>query len=149
VAEKQYLVDDDFIKEFRRLQRWVKNFRGTGVTNTPDGATILIPSPRTQPPPATPRGLFLVKVEKTGGANATSPSTKATWSYTVRTVDWTGSGTSADYELATATMPSKPRPFGPMTFQTGSQGYGVGQFIEGSFLLWDAGEVEEVEACPS
>ena len=61
-SKKQYFIDDDFIKEFRRIQRWIRNFRGTGVTNTPEGATVLIQFPRQPQPPDRPRDTFPVKV---------------------------------------------------------------------------------------
>lgn len=92
-------------------------------------------------------GLFPVKVEKTGGSDG-SASTAASWTYTVRRVDWTAAEgqVSADYEIATAASPkmygsTTPfRPFGKVTFQTGDQGYGTGFYDGGAFVLWSAGE---------
>lgn len=91
---------------------------------------------------------FAVKVEKTGGTEVSSPTDTANWTYTVRRIDWTGTGTSADFELGTVVPQTKPRPKGKMIFQVGTTGYGVAFYNEaGTLILWDAGEVPETGDC--
>lgn len=88
---------------------------------------------------------FPVKVQQTGGGNGTS-ITKATYTYTVRSLPW--NGTSGGATLGTVVSQSKPRPNGSMVPQSGSTGYGLA-FYDGTTLkLWDAGEVPATESCP-
>lgn len=96
---------------------------------------------------AGPRGHFPVTVEKDGGSDGTVGAV-ATWTYTVRTEDWAGTGTSSDYLLATARGLSRPRPKGKMLFQAGSTGFGDAFYgPDGTLRLWDAGEVPDTGVC--
>jgi hypothetical protein len=93
----------------------------------------------------TPDRMFPVKVEKDGGSDGTK-STAASWTYTVKNINETTS-------LGTAVAVTRPRPNGLMTCQAGTfvggtAGYGVGFYDEeGTFILWDAGEVPTTAAC--
>jgi hypothetical protein len=82
---------------------------------------------------------FPVKVEKTGGSDG-STTTAASWTYTVRSMAWTG--TAGGVTLAEGAEQIRPRPNGSMKFQTGSTGVGVAYREDGEVKLWDAGEVE-------
>jgi hypothetical protein len=88
---------------------------------------------------------FPVKIEKDGGSDGTSTAA-ASWTYTVKNMDETVS-------LGTAVSVTRPRPNGLMTYQVGTfsggnAGYGVGFYNDnGTFVLWDAGEVPTTSAC--
>lgn len=114
---------------------------GTEVTRFPMGTAIHTPE---QNPPGI-RGVFPVKVEKTGGADG-GVSSPASWTYTVRRVEWTGSGTSANFELGTAVAVYKTRPSGQMQYPTGDQHFGLAFWDSSTtpptIILWDAGEYE-------
>lgn len=131
------------LNDVLEMLRPLSNPTGAGITQvtmTPDGTSIYTP----EPPPPPLRGLFPVKVERagTGNTNGTS-STPANYTYTVRRIEWTGSGTSADYELGTNVPQTRPRPNGPVTYQAGSTGYGVAFYDGGTLKLWDAGEIPQ------
>lgn len=87
---------------------------------------------------------FAVKVEKTGGSDGTK-TTKATWTYTVRTIAWNGS--SGGDTLGTGMAVTRPRANGKRAFQAGSTGYGVAFYDNGTLKLWDAGEVKGTAGC--
>lgn len=84
-----------------------------------------------------PAGYFPIYVEKTGGSDGTATSA-ASWTYTLR--HYTGAQT-----LATGAAQVRPRPNGQMTYQSGSNGIGVGFYQGSNVALWDAGEVEATE----
>src|SRR4051812_36360960 len=118
---------NELVREVRRLGRW--NVKGGDFKSEPGGMLLDVRGGRS--------GFFPVKVEKTGGSDGDA-TTIASWTYTVRRQQWTGSGTSADFELGTVMAPVKPRPKGPMIFQADDTGYGVGFYDEsGNFQLWD------------
>lgn len=88
-----------------------------------------------------PNSMFPVTVERTGGLDG-NVSTKATWTYTVRSL-------IGGVTLGSNVSVSRPRPYGSMVYQFGSSGYGVA-FYDGAILrLWDAGEVEATYDCES
>lgn len=85
-------------------------------------------------------GFFAVQVEKDGGTDGDA-TTKATYTYTVRSL----SGVT----LGTLVPQTRPRPYGEMTFQTGDEGYGIAFYAaDGSLKLFDAGEVQTTYSCP-
>ena len=78
--------------------------------------------------------MFPVLVEKTGGSNGVG-TTRATWTYTMRDVS-----SFATMGASTTLSPQKPRDPGPLTYQSGTSGYGVAFYSGSNTLLWDAGE---------
>lgn len=85
-------------------------------------------------------GLFVVKVEKDGGTNG-SATTAASYTYTVRSLDGETLGTAVPVAL--------PRPNGMVTYQGGSDGYGLAFYDGETLKLLDAGEVPETDTCPA
>lgn len=90
-------------------------------------------------------GIFPVQVEKTGGADGTK-TTKATWTYTVKTLGGASLGTGV---AVTRPRPNGKMVFQPGTFAGGNAGYGTGFFAADgtTFILWDAGEVYTTGSC--
>lgn len=128
------------------INRHMTAFANAGVNafQTMGGTSYSVPE-QIQPL----RGLFPVKVEKTGGSDG-SKTAAATWTYTVRRDDWTGASgqVSADYELGTNMSPGKRRPNGKVSFPTGSATTGWGYYnSSGTFVLWDANEVFGTGGC--
>lgn len=65
MAGTQYLVDEDFIREFKRIRDKVDGAKGPGVRNTPQSLTFGPVTPPT-PPPITPRSaVAFVRVQAT------------------------------------------------------------------------------------
>lgn len=90
-------------------------------------------------------GVFPVKVQNDGGADGDDDD-PATYTYTVRTIQW--NGTSGGAVLGTAVALGRPRPAGKVIVQAGSQGYGMAFYDEdGALVLWDAGEIENTRDC--
>lgn len=118
---------------------------GPGLMAFRKGNSVTLSVARSRP--QRPPGFFPVKVEKTGGADG-SLGGAATWTYTIRRMDWTGSGTSADFELATVKSPQKRRPNGKASFPTGSTTVGSAYYDStGTIQLWDANEVYGTGSC--
>lgn len=131
-------VWNELVREVRRLGQW--RVTGADFKDEPGGFLLAVREGR--------GGLFPVRVEKDGGSDGSNVAI-ASWTYTVRRQDWPGTGTSADYELGTGMVQTRPRPVGKMTVQAGSLGYGVGFYdYSGAFVLWDAGEVPTTGPCP-
>jgi hypothetical protein len=105
------------------------------TVETDTSRTVHVPTPPTAPTVQQSRGLpdriFPVTVEKTGGSDGTKTSA-ASWTYTVKDL----SGT----ELGTGVSVARPRPYGTVTFQASTTGYGLAFYDNGTLKLWDAGE---------
>jgi len=82
-------------------------------------------------------GFFPCKVAQDGGADASDGFTRATWTYTVTTLD--------GEPIGKAMSPHKPREYGSAQYQETSRGdkmIGVAYYdANGETQLWDAGEV--------
>jgi hypothetical protein len=134
------LLSDKDAAELRRIRTKIDTLRGDGVTNNPTSIVITQPRERDRLPRRLTSGLFAVRVEQTGGSDGTS-STAASWTYTVRDV-------SSTVTLGTVVAVARPRPNGLMTYQSGSDGFGVAFYDDdGTLKLWDAGEVPTTGAC--
>ena len=113
------------------------------VFRTIGGTTI---TPR--PPQTFLTGLFPVKVECTNsGTGDGNASSAPSYQYTVRKMDWRGSGTSAPYELGTGVTVARPTAAGSYSPQAGSTGYGLAFYDGATLVLWDAGEIPNVGSC--
>jgi hypothetical protein len=122
MAEQLRTIGAEFIREFERMQRWIRNLRVTGdgvtFTNTPEGATAHVrQSPGSSPTRLPPGVTFAVKLTQSGGSNGTK-TTAATYTYTVKDVNdnvlggtdaspvgpaaprWNGTRTAATWGLA-------------------------------------------------
>lgn len=142
-------LSPEFKAELRRIKRKLDGISGPGVRHCADSIYIGAPGKKKQPKPRRQTdGVFPVRVEKTGGLDGTK-TTAATWTYTVRRIDWTDAEnqTSADFELGTVVILVRPRPFGKATFQEDSLGYGIAFYTAGVLQLWDAGEIYGTGGC--
>lgn len=107
---------------------------GVGVDDQPYGVII-----RALIPPAAKNGYYPCRVQQDGGSDGGSASV-ASWTYTVR--DY------FSYQTLIVNAPQvKNRPFGKMTYGTGSQTVGVAFFGTATVELWDANEVPTVKVC--
>lgn len=119
---------------------------GTGVTRPPFGKPMAMPARQRKATAASPaRGLFVVKVEMTGGTNG-SATTAPSYTYRVRSVTWTGTGTP-DPIIAEAVAVVGPREVGRIVVPSGSITYGLAFYESGTLKLWDAGERYSAGGC--
>lgn len=88
-------------------------------------------------PPAP--SMYPVRVQKDGGADGGTASV-ATWTYTLRDA-------SSFATIITSATQNMPRPYGAMTYQPGSTGFGVAFLLGGTVFLWNAGEVPTIVVC--
>lgn len=141
MADKQAnLIAGKLLAEIRAAIQWTRNFRvdGAAFTNTPTGATIVIPQakPSRQAIVGKKQGLIAVNVSQTGGSNGTQ-STAASYTYTV-TDAVTGE------TLGSSMSPVWARTVGAVTAATHGTAY---READGDVVLYQVDEVPEVEAC--
>lgn len=139
MADKQFILNEDTSRLLEETIRKVQTLKGDGVKNTSQGITISWPPKKPKDRPGDSNNLFPVLVEKDGGSDG-SASAAATWTYTIRDIG----GTTT---IATAKGQTRPRPYGMMTYQSGSNGYGIAFRSGTNTLLWDAGEVPTIVSC--
>lgn len=104
------------------------------VTGSPNGRVIEYIGP-----PITGSGFFPVRVTKTGGVTG-SKTVQCTWTYTVESF--------SGQELGTTMTPLRRRPAKGAISEPDDDTVAIGCYVDGTFELYDANEVYEIEVCP-
>jgi hypothetical protein len=139
VAEKQYIITEDFVREFNRIRTKLDGMSGPGVTNTPQAITVNAVQGEGDKQFPEKRDFFLVKVTKTSGADGDA-SNPCAYVYTVFALD----GTT---ELGTSVAVIGPRPNG-LTTAPAATSYAIACYDEnGALKLWQTLEKPTDDSC--
>lgn len=86
---KQFVLTEDFVREWNRIRKKVDGMRGPGVRNTPTSISIFTTNSTTSRPQQQQKEYFRVKTKFTSGGADGDSSNPASYLYDVYALDGT------------------------------------------------------------